>query len=145
MNKIIEQIKQMVSDLESFVKQTKEIEQTLSDLESRIRSREKAFNVCPSSLADSRSIQREPASSIKFRVRRTSDWYGEEKPCEKAEIDAIEEENDDWKKVKYYVEIQTINDLFNIIEETGHGIIISRACQNSDNLPEIEIYDEYRE
>lgn len=75
-----------------------------------------------------------------FRVKRTSFDSGDERaPCEGAYLD---------KTVKrdYYVDhiwkikINTIKELMQLIENTGKPVVIF-----GNDVPEIEIYDDYRE
>ena len=70
-----------------------------------------------------------------YIISRASDWYGEKKPCEgaclhKAGNLEYGEENE------WHIEINSLQDLQNLISEVGRIII---------NKEEIEIYDGYRE
>lgn len=67
-----------------------------------------------------------------FDIHRTSDWFRESKPCERAELQGEDELGCD----AYTIEINTLEDLQELIKEVGDIII---------NESKIEIYDEYRE
>lgn len=69
---------------------------------------------------------------MKFTVTRTSQWDNE-KPCERAKFDEV----DIWGDKRWYIEINTIEELMAFKREVGVPIIIG-----SDS---IEIYDGYRE
>ena len=56
---------------------------------------------------------------MKFKLIRTSDWHFEDE-----------------------IEIDTLEKLINFIKENGYPIVLS---VEDDKLPEIEIYDEWRE
>lgn len=69
---------------------------------------------------------------MKYQIYRTSDWFGEEKPCQKAykEIGDIETISD------WYINIDTLEQLQELIEEVD-TVVLSKTS--------IEIYDTYRE
>ena len=67
-----------------------------------------------------------------YDIHRTSDWFKESKPCERAELQGEDELGYD----KYTIEINTLEDLQELIKEVGK-IIIDEST--------IEIYDYYRE
>lgn len=67
-----------------------------------------------------------------YDIHRTSDWFRENKPCEKAELQSI----DELGYSKYTIEINTLEDLQELIKEVD-SIIIDKDT--------IEIYDYYRE
>lgn len=70
---------------------------------------------------------------MRYRVTRTSDFLNEEKPCSKAKKFKLPtEEHSLW-----YIDINTLDDLRNLIDEVGHSLVI-------DNYS-IEIYDDFRE
>lgn len=70
---------------------------------------------------------------MKYKVGRTSDYGGsKERPCKKAYAESC----DEWLIPIWYIEINTIEDLRNLIDEVGE-VIISKD--------EIEIYDTFRE
>lgn len=70
-----------------------------------------------------------------YTISRTSDWYGEKKPCEGAYLHKAGKlefgEVNEW-----HIAINSLKDLENLIAEVGSVII---------NEEVIEIYDEYRE
>lgn len=70
-----------------------------------------------------------------YRITRTSDWFGEKKPCEGA---YLHKEGDlEFGEVnEWHIAINSLQDLQNLIAEVGSVII---------NEEEIEIYDGYRE
>lgn len=70
---------------------------------------------------------------MKYTITKTSDWWGENQPCEKA----YKGELDDVAGQTWYVDITTIEELHQLIEEVKHSIIVSKE--------NIEIYDDYRE
>lgn len=67
-----------------------------------------------------------------YDIHRTSDWFRENKPCEKAELKSL----DEFGCSEYIIEINTLEDLQELIKEVG-DIIIGEST--------IEIYDDYRE
>lgn len=65
---------------------------------------------------------------MKYKISRTSDWWGcKTKPCEKAY-----KENDTW-----YIDINSLEELNELIGEVESKVIIGGD--------DIEIYDDYRE
>lgn len=72
-----------------------------------------------------------------YRIERTSDWLGENKPCSNALLyrKGSEEfgESNTWR-----VEINTLDELHDLIREVGCYIILKSERR-------IEIYDDYRE
>lgn len=64
---------------------------------------------------------------MKYKITRSSDWFGENKPCKKAY-----KEDGDW-----YVDINTLGELQDLIREVEWSVIVGTS--------EIEIYDSYRE
>lgn len=84
---------------------------------------------------------------MKFRVRRTSrSSFSKEKPCEDAYLDKfVPDTNDDYFDQSYWaIDIDSLGALLALSEKEGE-IIVSAPCEYTDNLPEIEIYDDYRE
>lgn len=97
---------------------------------------------------------------MRFRICRSSDScinFNETPPCKNAVIveeqepifDRIRDENNQWIRcsigkiriIKHWeVDINTLEELLELETEVDNPIIIS-----SDDLPEIEIYDCYRE
>lgn len=94
-----------------------------------------------------------------FKIERTSDWRfnKNDPPCKKA-VAGVEEHqfkervfDEKGKRVWQYsprqidiwtIEINTLEDLMELEKEVGVGVIV-RAYD--DEMPEIEIYDDYRE
>lgn len=72
---------------------------------------------------------------MKFKIRRTSYMWGNNcpQPCAKACFEGL----DEWGRSLWSIEINTIEDLQNLIEEVGDEIIVSKD--------QLEIYDDYRE
>ena len=70
---------------------------------------------------------------MKYEITKTSDWWSKEKPCSKAEKLKLPTKED----YCWYVDINTLDDLRNLIDEVKHPLVI-------DNYS-IEIYDDYRE
>ena len=69
---------------------------------------------------------------MKYVIYRTSDWFGTEKPCQKAYKEIEDKETDsDW-----HIDIDTLEQLQELIEEVG-TIVLSKNI--------IEIYDAHRE
>lgn len=75
---------------------------------------------------------------MKYRVTRSSDYKGKERPCTKAYQD---ESKDMWGNLLWWVDITSLDDLKALMEETGESIILA----DGDYGLEIEIYDSYRE
>lgn len=71
---------------------------------------------------------------MKVVVDRTSFWYGTSGPCKKA----IKEGED------YFINVDTIEQLIELIEEVKYPLIISRDLLERSEY-KIEIYDDYRE
>ena len=100
--------------------------------------------------------------SMKFQVFRTSELFfhglgtKRKKPCEEAKYEEVECQsiiNDDKRLISYYiVEINSLEDLLNLIKK--HGKVILNESNDREYfkdfskpvpLYEIEIYDDYRE
>jgi len=73
-------------------------------------------------------------SNIKFLVSRTSDWRQENAPCE-----GVIKEKNGWT-----IELSSIQSLLDFIEQEGFKVIITPSWSKNE-MPEIEIYDDYRE
>lgn len=85
---------------------------------------------------------------MRFQITRTSaGYYHEEKPCEGAFVYKRERDSnlDDQDRLSWALEVNTLGELLQLIEKVGDSVIISRACDYQDGLPQIEIYDDYRE
>ena len=67
-----------------------------------------------------------------YTIHRTSDIFKEYRPCEKAELQSIDERG----YSRYTIEINSLEELQALINEVGQIII-------DDDT--IEIYDDYRE
>lgn len=81
-----------------------------------------------------------------FRVTRTSDAYCDEKaPCKNARfVKRIKEREWSISPTNIWeIEVDSLEDLMKLIEETGKGLIIFGADKHGG--PTIEIYDDYRE
>lgn len=85
---------------------------------------------------------------MKFIITRTSDHGLDEKPCEKAEREIIQNDKS-WGKYKgidrnvWVVEINTLEDLLKFYVDNGRFIIDKNHINKK--FYEIEIYDEYRD
>lgn len=80
-----------------------------------------------------------------FRVVRTTDDAGDKTPCQNARFVKRAKPNE-WstRKINYWeVELDSLEDLMHLIEETGNALIIFGADEKDG--PMIEIYDDYRE
>jgi hypothetical protein len=64
---------------------------------------------------------------MKYKISRTSNWWGVEQPCKKAY-----KENHEW-----YIDINSIEEIQELIDEVKTQVIIG--------FNDIEIYDDYRE
>lgn len=84
---------------------------------------------------------------MRFKITRTSaGYYHEKKPCEGAFVYKRERESlDDQDKLSWALEVNSLDELLQFIEKVSDSVIISRACDYQDGLPQIEIYDAYRE
>ena len=70
---------------------------------------------------------------MKYKVERTSDYGGsKERPCQKAYTGGF----DNWLTPIWYIDINTLEELQDLIAEVGE-VIVSKDS--------IEIYDTYRE
>ena len=82
---------------------------------------------------------------MKFRIKRTSNWDGEEKPCEKAYGGEHLGGRADDVRV-WYIDINTLDELIALRNEVENELIIGTTWEKELNgMPEIEIYDDYRE
>ena len=64
---------------------------------------------------------------MKYKISRSSDWWSEKQPCQKAY-----KENDKW-----YIDIDSLEEIQELINEVKTEVIIG--------FDDIEIYDDYRE
>ena len=77
---------------------------------------------------------------MKFRVCRTSDWQMLDAPCEGAVIDHA----DKWGQNVWTIEVADLTALLKLCEKEG-SVIVSGPSEYTNNLPNSEIYDDYRE
>ena len=75
---------------------------------------------------------------MKFHIYRTSDFLSQEKPCPRA----YGGECDKFDRRHWFIDIDTIDQLMELQDEVG-DVIIGKTFRQG--LPEIEIYDDYRE
>ena len=75
---------------------------------------------------------------MKFHIYRTSDFLNQEKPCPRA----YGGECDKFGYRQWFIDIDTIDQLMELQDEVG-DVIIGKTFRQG--LPEIEIYDTYRE
>lgn len=82
---------------------------------------------------------------MKFRIKRTSDFFAvENKPSKNAYGGKPLKEDSD--KHIWYIDINTVEDLIQLRDEVEEPLIINTAWEDELNgMPEIEIYDDYRE
>lgn len=76
---------------------------------------------------------------MKFHIYRTSDFLNQEKPCPRA----YGGECDKFGRPHWFIDIYTIGQLMEFRDEVGYDLIIGKTFRQG--LPEIEIYDDYRE
>lgn len=82
---------------------------------------------------------------MKFIIERVSSWMNNNKPCknavlkERIKIDFAGNYVNIWE-----VEVNKVEELMSIIEETGESIILRRESYYKD-MPLIQIYDDYIE
>lgn len=71
---------------------------------------------------------------MKYKIERTSSFACQvEQPCDKA----YRGENDEFNVPQWYIDINSLEDLQELIEEVKYPLIVSKET--------IEIYDDYRE
>ena len=76
---------------------------------------------------------------MKFRITRTSDWVRNDAPCDGAFLDGTTPHGEK----KWAIEIPDLESLVKLSDDCA--IIVNTATPYTDNLPSIEIYDDYRE
>lgn len=85
---------------------------------------------------------------MKFYISRTSDYCGDNKPCDEA-ICLNPDRNPDWELGAYGIEFNSLEDLLAFKKRIGEEIIIKERddvqCKDFSSEYEIEIYDSYRE
>jgi len=79
-------------------------------------------------------------------VRTSSDYYREEKPCDGAFVYKKKRVSklDDQDCLFWAVEVNSFEELMKIVDIEGQ-VVLSCACPETNELPRIEIYDNYRE
>lgn len=77
---------------------------------------------------------------MKYRINRTSDWDGVNKPCRDAYVDEILPEVLPNGRTLWAIDICSIEQMDELVKEVRAAIIISKH----DGVNEIEIYDTYR-
>lgn len=85
---------------------------------------------------------------MKFRITRTSQKsFATEPPCEGCARETISGRNsygNPWAMDIWVREVETLGDLIALQKETGHELVVCVEGGHYD-MPEIEIYDDYRE
>lgn len=79
---------------------------------------------------------------MKFGIHRTSGYYQENPPCEGAKLEATRKT--DYDRNKWSVEIDSLDELMKLVKKEG-AIIIHPPGAYQKEIPEIEIYDDFRE
>lgn len=84
---------------------------------------------------------------MRFQITRTSSsYYRQEKPCDCAFVYKRERGSlDDQDRLSWALEVNSLDELLQFVEKIGECVIISGACDYQNGLPQIEIYDDYRE
>lgn len=82
---------------------------------------------------------------MKFKVFRSSDWFG--KPCENAykETSADLPTRQDWFDQDWFVDINSLEELIAFQHSLHSSIIIESELDSPYDDLTIEIYDDYRE
>ena len=73
---------------------------------------------------------------MKFEISRTTDIYGDNKPVE----GSFKSQCGDW-----LIEIKTLDDLIDFVKDNGCIVVSDYSNIDENSIPEIEIYDDYRE
>lgn len=73
---------------------------------------------------------------MKYRIERSSDWWGKKQPCKDAYKDGIDEDG----HTLWSIDICNLKQIDDLVSEVGDIII-----RKNDEVNEIEIYDDYRE
>jgi hypothetical protein len=79
---------------------------------------------------------------MKFTVTRSSIWCEDDPKCPGVQKELIEKEGELIEA--YTIDINTLDELLKLIKDVGHSIIVFEHGYVSP-LPELEIYDGYRE
>ena len=80
---------------------------------------------------------------MKFNVTRTSYWAGEDPVCPGEKKERVPKNGR--LKETYTVEINTMEELLQLVKKVGNPIIVFKESGWGFELPELEIYDGYRE
>lgn len=82
---------------------------------------------------------------MKFRVNRTSDFFGRTpQPCAGATL--LNPDAPEWEESVWEVELNTLEDLVDFIKKNGEVVISHDEREQSDyKSTTLEIYDTYRE
>ena len=81
---------------------------------------------------------------MKFGTHTTSGWFQEKPPCKGAKLEAPGNKEDILSRNKWSVEIDSLDELMKLVQEEGPVIIHPPGVYDKE-IPEIEIYDDYRE
>lgn len=79
---------------------------------------------------------------MKYVVTRSNCYPGENPKCPGVQKELIEKEGELIES--YTIDINTTEELLKLIKDVGHPIIVFEHGYGK-TLPELEIYDEYRE
>lgn len=83
---------------------------------------------------------------MKFIIERVSDFCNIEKPCNNAVLKRRKKTNYGGNyRNKWVIEINDVKDLLMIIKETDESLIISKNDYVFNDMPLIQIYDDYIE
>ena len=80
---------------------------------------------------------------MKFIIERVASWKN--KPCKNAVLKERKKIDFAGNYDIWEIEVNTVEELMAIIEETGEPIILSRESYNYKDMPLIQIYDDYIE
>jgi len=80
---------------------------------------------------------------MKYLVTRTSCWWDKNPQCPNAQKEMVQMNG---KLVEAYtIELNTIEELYNLSKEVDNPIIVFTESGWGFDIPELEIYDGYRE
>ena len=80
---------------------------------------------------------------MKYVVTRTCGWWDENPQCPNVQKEMVQM---DGKLVEAYtIELNTIEELYNLSKEVDNPIIVFTESDWRFDIPELEIYDGYRE
>ena len=80
---------------------------------------------------------------MKYVVTRTCTWWSENPQCPNAKKEMVQK---DGKLVEAYtIELNTLEELDNLSKEVDNPIIVFAESEWGFDIPELEIYDGYRE